>query len=128
MTRWDTAVRYASAKTQIYLPNVVAERSNLQQHRARALLSTTNAVSSHVTMFSRREIGFYTHIYQNFNFKLCVVMVLAPTRHPRNGFSRELKNYQGGSCPQLLAKFNINTQRKIPLGIGYVLPSPPDSF
>ena len=29
-------------------------------------LFTTNAVSSHVTMFSRREIGFYTHIYQNF--------------------------------------------------------------
>ena len=55
-----------------------------------------NAVSSHVTMFSRREVGFYTHIYQNLNFKLCVVMVLAPTRHPRNGFSRKLENYTGG--------------------------------
>ena len=56
-------------------------------------------------------------------------MVLAPTRHPRNGFSRELENYQGGSCPQLLAKFNRNTQRKIPLGIGLraAFP-PPDSF
>ena len=58
-------------------------------------------------------------------------MVLAPTRHPRNGFSRELENYQGGSCPQLLAKFNINTQRKIPLGIGLraaFAPLPPVKF
>ena len=49
-------------------------------------------------MFSRREIGFYTPTYHNFNFKLCVVMVLAPTRHPRNGFSRELENYTGGKA------------------------------
>ena len=61
----------------------------------------------HRTLFSRREIGFYTHIYQNFNFKLCVVMVLAPTRHPRNGFSRELENYQGGGA----------ARKSIPCGI-----------
>ena len=85
-------------------------------------------LQSHVTMFSRREIGFYTHIYQNFNFKLCVIMVLAPTRHPRNGFSRELENYQGGSCPQLLAKFSINTQRKILLRIGLGAAFPPVKF
>ena len=63
-------------------------------------------------MFSRREIGLHTHVYQNFTFKLCVVMVLAPTRHPRNGFSRELENCQGGRYPQLLAKFNVNTPKK----------------
>ena len=109
MTRWDTSVRYAQLKLKYKL-------------------IIFNAVSLHVTMFSRRKIGFYTHIYENFNFKLCVVMVLAPTRHPRNGFSCELENYQGGSYPQLLAKFNANTPRKIPLGIVLRAVSPPDSF
>ena len=63
------------------------------------------------TMFSRREIGFYTHIYQNFSFKLCVVMVLAPTLHPRNGFSREFENCQGGGeqhVNQSHAVFSLN--------------------